>query len=53
MKISLSMFIKHIFQNCGVNETALSDFHKLVWKMFYTKQKPNIIKYRGVAWLSG
>ena len=53
MKISLSTFAEHIvinharcFQHYGVNETGLSDFHKLVLKMFYTKQKPKIKKYR-------
>ena len=37
------------FQQSGIHETGLSDFHKLtftVLKMFYAKQKPRIIKYR-------
>ena len=37
------------FQHSGIYETGLSDFHKLtftVLKMFYAKQKPEIIKYR-------
>ena len=37
------------FQNSVVIETGLSDFHKMpltVMKVFYEKQKPNIIKYR-------
>ena len=38
------------FQHSGIHETGLSDFHKLtftVLKVFYAKQKPRIIKYRG------
>ena len=37
------------FQYSGIYVTGLSDFHKLtftVFKMFYAKQKPRIIKYR-------
>ena len=37
------------FQNSVVIETGLSDFHKMsltVMKVFYKKQKPNIIEYR-------
>ena len=37
------------FQHSGIYETGLSDFHKLIFtvlKMFYSKQKPRIIKYR-------
>ena len=38
-----------LFQNSGVYETGLSDFHKLtftVLKMYFTKHKPRIIRYR-------
>ena len=37
------------FQNSNVYETGLSDFHKLtftVLKMFYDKQKPQVVNYR-------
>ena len=37
------------FQNFGVYETGISDFHKLtftVFKIFFQKSKPGIIKYR-------
>ena len=50
-------FIDHIltnharcFQHSAIYETGLSDFHKLtftVLNMFYAKQKPRIVKYRG------
>ena len=37
------------FQNSGVYETGISDFHKLtftVLKTYFQKAKPRIIKYR-------
>ena len=37
------------FQNTGVFETGLSDFHKLtftVLKQYYPKQKPKVVFYR-------
>ena len=37
------------FQNSTVIETGLSDFHKMsltVLKVFYKKQRPNIVRYR-------
>ena len=37
------------FQDSVVIETGLSDFHKMsatVMKMYYTKQKPSIVRYR-------
>ena len=39
----------HSFQNSGVIETGLSDFHRMtvtVSKMFFQKLKPRIINYR-------
>ena len=37
------------FQNFGANETGISDFHQLtftVFKTYFQKAKPRIIKYR-------
>ena len=43
------------FQNSVTVETRLSDFHKMtltVMKVFYKKQKPNIVTYRNYKYFS-